>query len=107
MKLIIAIVNNDDYPKVQTALSNSGFGLTKLSTAGGFLKAGNATLLIGVEADRLDKAIGIIRENSARRTEMAAPTMSYFSEGIAPSAIPVSAGGATLFVIDVDRFMRF
>ena len=46
MKLIIAIINNDDCPAVLSELTHKGYGATKLSTSGGFLKAGNSTLLI-------------------------------------------------------------
>ena len=47
MKLIIAIVNNDDSSDVQTALTEGGFFVTKLATSGGFLKKGNTTFFIG------------------------------------------------------------
>ncbi len=35
---------------------------TKLSSTGGFLKAGNTTLLIGVEDEKVDEVIKIIEE---------------------------------------------
>ena len=41
MKLIIAIVNKDDSADVAQRLSKSGFMSTRLSTTGGFLRAGN------------------------------------------------------------------
>ena len=49
MKLIIAIINRDDANSVTRALSKKGFSSTRLSTTGGFLMAGNVTLLIGLE----------------------------------------------------------
>ncbi len=49
MKLIIAIVQDEDSSRLLTSLMNDGFGVTKLATTGGFLKAGNTTLMIGVE----------------------------------------------------------
>ena len=55
MKLIVAIINNDDANAVMSNLTKNGYQATKLSTSGGFLRAGNITLLIGVEDKRLMK----------------------------------------------------
>ena len=49
MKLLIAIVNNDDSALVSSALTKEGYSVTKLSTTGGFLMVGNTTFLIGAE----------------------------------------------------------
>ena len=54
MKLVLAIVNNDDSAIVSSALTHEGFFVTKLSTTGGFLMVGNTTLLIGTEDDKVD-----------------------------------------------------
>ena len=58
MKLILAIVNNDDAASVAAALTTKGFTITKLSTTGGFLQAGNTTLLIGAEEADVERALG-------------------------------------------------
>ena len=55
MKLLIAIVNNEDSAVVSSALTKEGFSVTKLSTTGGFLMVGNTTFLIGAEADKVGK----------------------------------------------------
>ncbi|MGM9664189.1 MAG: cyclic-di-AMP receptor, partial [Eubacteriales bacterium] len=49
MKLIIAIVNNDDAHFVNTSLTGAGFHITKISSTGGFLLSGNSTFLLGVD----------------------------------------------------------
>ena len=51
MKLIIAVVQDEDSSRLLSVLMQQGFGVTKLATTGGFLKAGNTTLLLGVEPD--------------------------------------------------------
>ena len=56
MKLIIAIVNNDDSAVVASALTKENFTVPKLSTTGGFLMVGTTTLLIGTEDERVDTA---------------------------------------------------
>ena len=61
MKLIIAIINDDDFRGVSEALIKAEFQSTRLSSTGSFLKAGNSTLLICVEDERLNECIDIIR----------------------------------------------
>lgn len=55
MKLVLAVVNNDDSAIVTSALTNEGFFVTTLSTTGGFLMAGNRTLMIGTDDDKVEK----------------------------------------------------
>ena len=45
MKLIVAIVQDEDAGRLVSALMDKGFGVTKLATTGGFLRAGNTTLI--------------------------------------------------------------
>lgn len=106
MKLIIAIVNHDDANAVTRALTQSGFSSTKLSTTGGFLMAGNTTVLIGVDEEKVQTVIDIIHEHSHSRKQMI-PTTTEMSYGYYPSMpVEVTVGGATLFVVDVERFER-
>ncbi|MBP3652308.1 MAG: cyclic-di-AMP receptor, partial [Clostridia bacterium] len=56
MKLIIAIVQDEDASRLVSKLMAEGFGATKLATTGGFLRSGNTTLLTGVDDDKLDTA---------------------------------------------------
>jgi len=55
MKLLFAIINNDDSAAVTSALTREKFKVTKLSTTGGFLLTGNTTLLIGSDDDQVEK----------------------------------------------------
>lgn len=70
MKLILAILSNDDSPVASNALNKNGFSVTKLATTGGFLRAGNTTLIIGCEDEKVEAAIDIIKEYSSKRTEI-------------------------------------
>ncbi|MCI8916520.1 MAG: transcriptional regulator [Oscillospiraceae bacterium] len=106
MKLIIAIINRDDAGAVIQNLSRNGFSSTRLSTTGGFLLAGNVTLLIGVEEERVQPAIDLIREQSHSRKQMV-PAITEMSYGFMPAMpVEVTVGGATVFVVDVERFER-
>ena len=106
MKLIVAIINNDDCPSVLSELTHKGYSATRLSTSGGFLKSGNSTLLIGTEDANVDNVIDIISEFSRKRTQMVSPSPSFMSEGFISRAVEVTVGGATVFVVDVDKFIK-
>ena len=107
MKLVLAIVNNDDSAAVANELTREGFMITKLSTTGGFLQVGNTTLLIGAEDDRVDKIREIIRSESFTR-QKSVPTSGSYGKGIAPcdSKVETSVTGATVFVLNVDSFEK-
>ena len=108
MKLIIAIVNNDDSAVVSSALTKENYVVTKLSTTGGFLMVGNTTFLIGTEDDRVDAAKAIISKYSHTRTHQATTTES-FGRGFAEGALAhdVSVGGATIFVLGVEEMEKY
>lgn len=107
MKLIIAIVNNDDSSAVQTALTEGGYFVTKLATSGGFLKKGNTTFFIGTDDEKVDGAIAIIKENAKKRVEKQ-PTVppTEMGEFFTPIMVDVLVGGATVFILPIDRFEK-
>ena len=107
MKLIIAIVNHDDSGKVTRSLTKNGFSVTKLSTTGGFLMRGNTTLLIGVENDRVDAALEVIRSEAHSRSQLVNPMGDPSLPDLLPSMpAEVIVGGATIFVVDVEQFVK-
>ena len=85
MKLIIAIVHHTDGEDLLRALIEAHFSVTRIASSGGFLRRGNATLLIGLEAERVSPAVQLIREHTAP---------------------PVDPGlkRATVFVLNVERY---
>jgi uncharacterized protein YaaQ len=108
MKLIIAIVQDDDAIDLIDLLTESGFRVTKLATTGGFLKAGNTTLMIGVEKEKVDKVLSQIEEICKTRDQIVTtPTPIAGSTGVyVPYPVEVEIGGATVFVVDVDKFIK-
>lgn len=106
MKMIIAILNADDASTVVQNLMKNGFSVTKLSTTGGFLRAGNVTVLIGVDNSKVQDVIDIISTYSKSRKQLI-PTTSEAGINFYPSMpVEVTVGGATIFVLDVDRFEK-
>lgn len=106
MKLIVAIINNDDSAVVISELTHKGYSATKLSTSGGFLRAGNSTLLIGTEEENVDDVIATISEFSRKRTQIVPPSPTFMTEGFISRSVEVTVGGATVFVLDVDKFIK-
>lgn len=108
MKLIIAIINNDDSPAVAAHLTREYYTVTKLSTTGGFLMTGNTTLLIGSSDERIDRAKEIIREHSLTRKKQVMTTESL-GRGVQDSSLPeeVKVSGATVFVLNVEDMEKF
>ena len=106
MKMLIAIVNNDDCTTVLSEITREGFSATKLSTSGGFLRAGNATIIVGVDDEKVDHVIEVIGSESKRRTEMVPTTASYDVGRFASFPVEVQVGGATIFVVNVEQFIK-
>ncbi|MBR2596302.1 MAG: cyclic-di-AMP receptor [Solobacterium sp.] len=106
MKLILAIVSNDDASDVSSALTKENFYVTRLATTGGFLRAGNTTIIVGTEDERVQQCIDIIGEQSKRRTEIVPSTASYDVGRYSSFPVEVQIGGATIFVLDVEKFVK-
>ena len=99
-KLIIAIVSNEDSTAASRALTKGGFSVTRLATTG------NTTMLVGTDTDRVDEAIHIIGENSCKRNKMVSGNTSFNAGMYANVPVQVTVGGATIFVIDVERYEK-
>jgi len=83
MKMIIAILRDDDVDAALNALSAEDFRVTRVASTGGFFRKGNTTLLIGVENGKVDTAIKSLRlhttpaENGQRGTIFVVPVDRY------------------------------
>ncbi len=106
MKLVVAIVNNDDSHTVLSEITRAEFSATKLSTSGGFLRAGNVTLLAGVEDERVSELIDLIGRFSRKRTQLVQPASTYINEPLMSTPVEITVGGATVFVLDVAQFYK-
>jgi len=85
MKMIIAIVRDADIDVILKALLEKDFRVTRIASSGGFFRRGNATLMMGVETEKVEEAIEIIREHCVQTLDLAVKH-------------------ATVFVLDVDHF---
>ena len=104
MKLLLAIVNNDDANYVNTGLSKSGFIATKIASTGGFLMSGNTTFMIGVNDEDVDKVMEIISHFSKKRTVPLPADPVCNPASLSTVSAKVTVGGATVFVLNIERF---
>jgi len=87
MKMIIAVINDGDNEKVSQALITADLRVTRIASTGGFLRRGSSTLMIGLDEEKVDQAIEIIRDNTEASTEL-------------------GMRRAALFVLNVDHFSQ-
>lgn len=88
MKLIFAIVRDTDSDPVSKTLTGSGFRVTTIASTGGFWRRGQSTLLIGVEDEKLDEAMSLIRNSVTKPSES-------------------DTQNTTIFVVNINQFYQF
>lgn len=107
MKLIIAIVQDQDIPSLIDDLTEKDFRVTKLASTGGFLKSGNTTILMGIKKELVPEAIQIIEDNcQTREITTSLLTVSMPGDTYIPYPLEVQVGGAILFILDVEEYIR-
>ncbi len=108
MMLLLAVVHSDDAPGLLDALTKRGYRATRMNTAGGFLKESNATILLGVENPQVDEVLSVIQSNCQTRTQYINPLPPVMEPGefYMPYPVEVQVGGATVFVLNVERYEK-
>lgn len=108
MKLVIAIVQDEDVDALTEALISQNHRFTKVSTTGSFLRTGNTSLLIGVADEAVEGVLAILKRTCRRRTQIAVPYSPALEPGLLymPENFEVEVGGAVVFVANVSRFER-
>ena len=109
MKLIMAIGQDKDSNRLANEFIDANIRATKLSTTGGFLKAGNSTFIIGIEDERINDALELIKKTCQSRKQFVSTPMSLdvSLDGQVPYPVEVEVGGATVFVLPVEDFHRY
>jgi uncharacterized protein YaaQ len=102
VKLIAAIVQDQDADGLLRALMETGFRATKIQTTGGFLRGSSNLILVGVRDEKVDQALEIIRGRCQSRTQLVHPDDAPYLT----SPLEVRIGGAIVFVWDLERYER-
>lgn len=108
MKLVIAIVQDQDEIDLGNELRKRKIPATKLSSTGGFLRSGNTTFLCGVEDHVVENVLDAINYICKRREQIVNyPSSMDINLDMASSyPVRVNVGGAIVFVVPVDEFHR-
>jgi uncharacterized protein YaaQ len=108
MKLVMSIVQSDDAANLIDDLVAQGHRITRINTAGGFLQQSNATILLGVEDPQVDEVLSVIQSNCQTRTQYINPLPPVMEPGefYMPYPVEVQIGGATVFVLPIEKFVK-
>lgn len=109
MKLVVAVIQDKDSHRLLSGLTQGGFRTTKLASTGGFLREGNTTLLVGVEDDQVERVVSLVKTTCRAREQLVTPLspMGGPADSYIPYPVEILVGGATVFVLDVERFEKF
>lgn len=105
MKLVIAVVQDQDADRTIETLTDQGFRVTRVASTGGFFSVGNTTLFCGVEDEQVPTVINVLKETCERRTRLipAGPNLVE-TAAMMGAFVEVEVGGATVFILDVEHF---
>lgn len=109
-KLLLAVLQGNDYERVISELNRGGFYVTVLNSVGGFLKKRSVTIMLGLEADRLDAALALLRKYAGERIETVYQSPIMVREPMmdtTPVPMQVPCGGTAVFILDMERMERF
>ncbi len=109
-KLVLAVLQGEDYAGTVDELNRSGFSATILSSTGGFLKKKSVTIMIGVDAAKLERVMDILRRCAGNRQQLAYSSMNLHSGTSGPvlpmMPVQIQVGGAVVFVLDLESLEK-
>jgi uncharacterized protein YaaQ len=108
VKLVVCIVGSEDAGALVDALLAAEHRATRLNSSGGFLKKSNATVMVGVDDEDVDEVLALVRDTCRPRTQIVNPMPPIMEPGefFMPYPLEVEVGGATVFVLPVERFEK-
>jgi uncharacterized protein YaaQ len=108
MKLVIAVVQDEDADNLVREIVTANFRVTRVSSTGSLLRTGNTSLIVGVEEHQVPRVIDVIQTVCKRRTQIAVPYSPALEPGLLYLAenFEVEVGGAIIFVLNVERYER-
>ncbi|HIE85201.1 MAG TPA: hypothetical protein EYQ00_15800 [Dehalococcoidia bacterium] len=107
-RIVLMVVAQDDADALSNALIQAQFSVTRIGSTGGFLRKGSATLLSGVNHVDVDRVLEIVKSECQEREEMV-PLQGLPLAGDAAFSsriVQITAGGAVIFVLPVERFVK-
>jgi len=107
MKLILAVIQNEDEDALTEAMEMEGMSVTRIGSSGGFLRASNVTLMMAVENQQVERVLALLGKHCKRRTKHMHPWMpSMEARERFLGAIPVEVGGAAVFILSLEHMEK-
>jgi uncharacterized protein YaaQ len=122
MKLVVAIVQNEDADDLIDGLTAAHYGATRLASTGGFLRQGNTTIIVGVPDEAVQNVLTIVAQHSQSRRQPVTnpfpdstvvssrkpgnPLEQFINQTLSGSTPEIQTGRATVFVLNLDRYER-
>jgi len=108
MKLVLAVIHDEDAHHLMERLTKEGFMATKLASTGGLLKTGNTTLFVGVGKEQVEQVVDIMKDvcKTCKKMSMINPPVSNIPDNMISFPVEITVGGATIFVLDVDQYFK-
>ena len=101
------MIHIEDEDKLVLALEDNNIGSTRIGSSGCFLRASNVTMMMAVDDDQVDKVFTLLRKYCQRRTRHLYPLLPNLeARERFLGSIPVEVGGATVFVVQVERMEK-
>lgn len=106
-RLIVAVVQDLDADKLLRNLSARGFLATRVASTGGYLRAGNSTLLLGVPSSEVSTCLSVLSNLcQARQDRPAADPSPELAELYASGISHLTVGGGVAFIAKIARAER-
>lgn len=107
MKLMIAVIQNEDEDALVQALEDNQIASTRIGTSGGFLRASNVTIMMAVQAELVDVVLGLLKQHCKRRTRHLYPLLPNLeARERFLGSIPVEVGGAIVFILPIEQIVK-
>ncbi len=107
MKLVLAVIQNEDEDALTDAMETEGLSVTRIGSSGGFLRANNITLMSAVEDHQVDRVLALLSKHCKRRTKHLHPWVpSMEARERFLGAVPIEVGGAAVFILKLERMEK-
>jgi uncharacterized protein YaaQ len=102
-RLMTVVVQGQDADAAMRALKKAGIKVSHMASTGGFLGRRSATLLIGLVTGQEETIVNILRQNCRTRVEYVTIPLEGSPLPL-PAPTPITVGGATIFLLNVERY---
>ena len=103
-QLVIATVSGSQAGALTDRLLRDGFYVTQVDSRGGILHEATVSLLIGLDQTRLPRLLKHLRECCRTYRRFIPAHVETPLLEIQPMMIEAEVGGATIYVLDIERF---